>query len=233
MQSRRTRPSAQKRSTKSTSQEMSSAEIMHHGAETNKGNTTHIIDRQTVQVVIIAVENISRMKHVLQSGKLATSVSCQTTSKKCADEKKQADRQVLQIDEDARNSSEEEYAWAICNSPKNKAARQSPMTAILINNINAKMMIDTGASVNVMDEATYDKIHKPTLMRHRGPRIMPYGGGTSLNVLGVCDVTLESKSAIQCHRFHVIKNAHGSLIGFTEAQELGLVNIVNKISSDW
>ena len=147
--------------------------------------------------------------------------------------KKQADRQVRQIDEDARNSSEEEYAWAICNSPKIKAARKSLMTAILINNINAKMMIDTGASVNVMDEATYDKIHKPTLMRHRGPRIMPYGGGTSLNVLGVCDVTLESKSAIQCHRFHVIKGAHGSLIGFTAAQELGLVNIVNKISSDW
>ena len=147
--------------------------------------------------------------------------------------KKQADRQVQQIDEDARNSSEEEYAWAICNSPKNKAARKSPMTAILINNINAKMMIDTGASVNVMDEATYDKIHRPPLMRHRGPRIMPYGGGTSLNVLGVCDVTLESKSSIQCHRFHVIKGAHGSLIGFTAAQELGLVNIVNTISSDW
>ena len=145
--------------------------------------------------------------------------------------KKQADRQVRQIDEDARNSSEEEYAWAICNSPKNKAARKSPMTAIL--NINAKMMIDTGASVNVMDEATYDKIHMPTLMHHRGPIIMPYGGGTSLNVLGVCDVTLESKSSIQCHRFHVIKGAHGSLIGFTAAQELGIVNIVNKISSDW
>ena len=51
---------------------------------------------------------------------------------------------------------------------------------------------------------------------------MPYGGETSLNVLGVCDVTIESKSAIQCHRFHVVKGAHGSLIGFTAAQELGL-----------
>ena len=93
--------------------------------------------------------------------------------------------------------------------PQEKAARKSPMTAILINNINAKMMIDTGASVNVMDEATYDKIHRPTLMRHRGPRIMSYGGGTSLNVLGVCDVTLESKSSIQCYRFQVIKGAKG------------------------
>ena len=88
------------------------------------------------------------------------------------------------------------------------------MTTILINNTNANVMIDTGASVNVMDEATYAKIRKPALVRHRGPRIMPYGGGTSLNVLGVCDVTIESKSTIQCHRFHVVKGAHGSLIGF-------------------
>ena len=78
---------AQQMSTKSTSHEMSRAEVMHHGAETNKGNTTHIIHWQTVQVVIIAVENISRMKHILRRDKLATSVSSQTTSKKCADEK--------------------------------------------------------------------------------------------------------------------------------------------------
>ena len=75
---------------------------------------------------------------------------------------------------------------------KNRAAaRKSPMTTILINNTNANMTIDTGASVNVMDEATYANIRKQTLVRHRGPRIMPYGGGTSLNVLGVCDVTIE------------------------------------------
>ena len=86
------------------------------------------------------------------------------------------------------------------------------MTVIAVN--NAKM-IDTGASVNVMDERTYEMNQKPALMRHRGPRIMPYGGGTPLHVLGVCDVTLESKSTVQCHQFHVIKGAQGSLIGFS------------------
>ena len=91
--------------------------------------------------------------------------------------------------------------------PKNRAAaRKSPMTTILINNINANIIIDTGASVN---EATYEKIRKSILVRHRGPRIMPYGDGTSLNVLGVCDVTIESKSAIQCHRFHLVKGHTG------------------------
>ena len=143
---------------------------------------------------------------------------------------------MRQVEPDSRtqhrlgDSSEHKYARAMHNLSTNKTtARKSPMTVIAVN--NAKMMIDTGASVNMMDELTYEMIRKPALMRHRGPRIMPYGGGTRSG--GGCDVTLESKSAIQCHRFHVIKGAHGSLIGFSTAQELGLVDIVNKIGSSW
>ena len=231
MPSHRARPFAQKRSTKSTSQETSSAEIMHHGAETNKANMTHRIDRQTVQSVYCGGKHQS---YETCPAKGQTCNFCLKTNhfEKVCRVEKQTNRQVSQTDQDKRNSSEEKYAWSISNSPKNRAAaRISPMTTILINNTNASMMIDTGASVNVMDEATYAKIRMPTLVRHRGPRIMPYGGGISLNVLGGCDVTIESKFAIQCHRFHVVKGAHGSLIGFTAAQELGLVNIVNKISS--
>ena len=76
-------------------------------------------------------------------------------------------------------------AWTMHDLPTNKTtARKSPMTVIAVNNINAKMMVDAGASVNVMDERTYEMIQKPALMRHKGPRIVPYGGGTPLNVLG-------------------------------------------------
>ena len=78
-------------------------------------------------------------------------------------------------------------AWTMHNLPTNKTTvRKSPMTVIAINNINAKMMIDTGASVNVMDERTYEMIRKPALMKHKGTRIVTYGGGTPLNFLGVC-----------------------------------------------
>ena len=116
-------------------------------------------------------------------------------------------------------------------STNKTTARKSLITVITVNKINAKMMIDTGASVNVMDERTNEM--KPALMKHKGPIIMPYGGDTPLNVLWVCDVTLESKSAIQFHRFHVIKGARGCLICYSTAQVLGLVNIVNKIGYNW
>ena len=149
----------------------------------------------------------------------------QTISRKFVGGKKRENKHVRQVEPDTRHplgdSSEDEYAWTMHNRPTNKTtARKSPMTVIAVNNINAKMMIDTGASVNMMDERTYEMIRKPALMKHRGPRIMPYGGGTPLNVLGGGggDVSLELKSAIQCHRFHVIKGAHGSLVGFNTAR---------------
>ena len=76
-----------------------------------------------------------------------------------------------------------------------------------------------------------------------------------LNILGVCvcvcvcvracvracvrvcvsDVTVEPNpsSTVIISIFHVVKGAHGSLILFNNAQELGLVNIVNKINAEW
>ena len=71
------------------------------------------------------------------------------------------------------------------------------------------------------------------LRKHRLPKLLPYGGGKPLGILGSCDVTIESKFAIQCHHFYVVNGAHGSLIGFNTTQELGLANIVSKINSEW
>ena len=72
---------------------------------------------------------------------------------------------VRQVEPDSRtqhplgDSSEDEYARTMHNRSTNKTtARKSPMTVIAVNNINAKMMTDTGTSVNVMDERTYGMI---------------------------------------------------------------------------
>ena len=116
---------------------------------------------------------------------------------------------------------------------KKTITSKSPMATVAVYNINTEMMIDTGASVNAMDERAYEIIHKSLLIKHGGPMIMPNGGGSPLHVIGVYDATLESKSANQCHRFRVIKGAHGSLIGFNTAQEVGVVNIINTIDRDW
>ena len=60
------------------------------------------------------------------------------------------------------------------------------MTMIAVNDIKVRMMMDTGTSVNVTDEQLYDTIQKSKMQKHRGPKLLPYGSGKPLDILGVC-----------------------------------------------
>ena len=62
------------------------------------------------------------------------------------------------------DSSKDEYVWVVDSwSTKGQNKGKSPMTMIAVNDIKVRMMVDTGASVNMMDEQLYDTIQKPML----------------------------------------------------------------------
>ena len=132
----------------------------------------------------------------------------------------------------ASSSDEDTYCYTIHDHQVNKV-NSGPLVSVRINDVWVdKIMLDTGASVNILDEKVYDAVGKPTL-RKKPTRLFPYGGVQPLHVLGVCELTVETKSQIQCHQFYVVKGAHGSLLGYQTAQDLKLVNIVNTISEHW
>ena len=91
-------------------------------------------------------------------------------------------------------------------------------------------MIDTGASVNILDENTYSQIGKPKLNKRDPIHLMPYGGGKPLTVMGRCAVMVETKRNIQCHEFHVVTGDNGTLLSCATATELGLIEITNKVT---
>ena len=102
-----------------------------------------------------------------------------------------------------------------------------PTSTLTLNGIKSEILLDTGASVNILDECTYEHIGKPALTKHVKPKLYPYGGGKPLNLIGKCVVTIETKSMIDCHDLYVVKGHHGSLIGFDTAHQLKLIQINN------
>ena len=52
-----------------------------------------------------------------------------------------------------------------------------------------------------------------------------------LDVLGQCNILVETKSRFQNHPFAVVKGDHGSLLGYQTTQELNLVKIVNSVDN--
>ena len=55
--------------------------------------------------------------------------------------------------------------------------KKTPKSTVKINQVKYSMLIDTGASVNILDEQTYQKIGSLNLQKKNIPPLYPYGVG--------------------------------------------------------
>ncbi|GAB1600597.1 hypothetical protein Ahia01_000337700 [Argonauta hians] len=117
-------------------------------------------------------------------------------------------------------STEHEYCFGV---------GKTPTVEINLNRKKVKFFVDTGASVNVIDEATAKSINaqmKPTQVK-----IHAYGSNQPLTVQGKISVTVNHKNTyLNRQTFFVIKSSvGGNLLGASLAQELGLVQFAFKV----
>ena len=111
-----------------------------------------------------------------------------------------------------------------------------PVRRIKIENCEVKVLIDTGTSVNVMDECIFQKLFANKVKLQRSTSVLCLfqtneNLSSPLMVMGKFDVVVESNMKIIPAMFHVIKwdtNAE-PLIGFQTAESLGLVVIMNAV----
>ena len=92
------------------------------------------------------------------------------------------------------------------------------------------MVIDTGASVNILDEATFSKIQdrKPrTTTSYK--QLFSTGSTTPLTILGMFDATNNTSST---STLHVIQGNYDSLLIYKTAMSLGVIEFhVNHIDT--
>ena len=87
-------------------------------------------------------------------------------------------------------------------------------------------MIDSGASTNVIDKATYERVRttENNLLKSNA-KIYPYGSNVPLDLLGKTKLKLQIGSKEHEINFEVIKGNGKPLIGRKSATELGLLHI--------
>ena len=141
----------------------------------------------------------------------------------------QASDPTTQTDQSSLDSSEEEYLFTIKEAATVCSIDKSPMTLVKLNTKPCKLMIDTGATVNILDNKTYKDIGSPEL-RKSDTKLLPYGGGRPLKIYGTCEIEVEAKYQYGVHTFYVVEGCHGALIGYKTATQLGLVKIIKQIS---
>ena len=107
---------------------------------------------------------------------------------------------------------------------------KGPYVDVKINNANMKLLVDSGSSVNILDETGYSKVGKPKInpKQRDGGKLVPYGEG-KITVLGTCNLKMETDKAYDVVRFYVVRGNSGSLLGFPTADQLNIIKVVNKV----
>ena len=109
-----------------------------------------------------------------------------------------------QIVADPDSSSDNEYMYAVnIESPVSKV----PTVSVQISGIMVNTIIDTGASIDILDEATYNKVHRHNniLLTPSLKRLFAYGLATQMKVLGSFRSLISIDNAQCVSTFHVLE----------------------------
>nr|XP_039260859.1 uncharacterized protein LOC120337204 [Styela clava] len=123
---------------------------------------------------------------------------------------------------------------SMCNCSNNN---NSAKVQLKINNVLCSMLIDSGASVNVLDYKTFQNLKsrssKPCKLETANIKLYAYGSRKPLSVKGKFHAVVTSKCG-KCINivFYVVRYAIGCLLSFKTASDLGILKIINSVSND-
>ena len=141
-----------------------------------------------------------------------------------------AQRRIRHVDSQqvASSHSDDEYLFTLTISHVRDVS--TPKTKVMISDVPLQVLIDTGASFNVIDGKTYQTIiksrqNKRISLSNTATKIYSYGGSKPLPVLGTFTTHVESKQKRTPATIYVIRGEHGCLLSYQTTTELDLISI--------
>ena len=133
--------------------------------------------------------------------------------------------QPLEMQESSDSESDDEYVYAV------NSGHSCPKVNIKVGGCQFKTTIDTGASVNVMDQSTFTKLNNVQLSKAKIKAFL-YDSREPVEFIGKFDATVETKQRITVATFYVTKTASsGNLLSSDTLQELNLISLhLNKLA---
>jgi hypothetical protein len=132
-------------------------------------------------------------------------------------------RAVHQLSEQtAEITSDDDYMFSIGD----RAGRKLPTATVTVNNDAVlEFLIDTGASVNCICEATLEKFEVKPCLEKPPSKIYAYGNKQPLNTVGVFRAQIAAKSKVAETLIYVVKGQFDSLLSYKTASDLELVKL--------
>jgi hypothetical protein len=108
----------------------------------------------------------------------------------------------------------------------------APMVNVQIHNQMIRVKLDTGASVNVIDEYTFNLFKPKPILRERNHPLYSYNSSTPLVLLGKFDAPIKYKDRVLVDEVVVVKRNHGNLLSCQTCMDLELVTILSEIKKN-
>ena len=124
------------------------------------------------------------------------------------------------------NSSDDDYVYAI----KNKNGDPHTKVTVNINNVPIQFTVDTGATIDLIDSHTYQQLQHKITLRKSHTKVYSYGSDTPIKLKGQFQAQIESKKQYTVSQVHVANGSGGNLLSAKSAQDLGLIQLINKIT---
>ena len=109
-----------------------------------------------------------------------------------------------------------------------------PRLQVRIGGTLVTVMMDSGASVNILDKNDYKRIRKENTqiqLQETSTHIYAYGATEALPLLGKINTTLELSSKKITTTFYVVNGSYGSLLSHATSVDLGLITIPQAINA--
>ena len=171
----------------------------------------------------------------------ANGKTCRSCAKKghfakvCRSRPQQQRRFVQQIADDPEQ--DPAYTFVIhseqtvlnTSSPSGAPLLPSPSCLVHIGGQPIFVLVDSGASANLLDEATYNSINHntqlPAMLHPPTTKIYSYGSTTPLPLLGSWSTSVHYKTTTISATFHITKGNSGNLLSCDTSQQLYLITL--------
>ncbi|KAK0135266.1 hypothetical protein N1851_028900 [Merluccius polli] len=126
---------------------------------------------------------------------------------------------------DSSSSEDDQYVFAV----NGEACTKHPQTHVRLNDIKVGVLIDSGASVNIISETVFNTLEPKPTMRAARIKIFSYGSDNALPITGVFECSVQAKDRNTEATFYVLKGNGHTLLSYDTASKLGLIKIINSV----
>nr|XP_054763090.1 uncharacterized protein K02A2.6-like [Lytechinus pictus] len=127
----------------------------------------------------------------------------------------------------AQDSTSEDYLFALGSSDE---SNQLLRVSVLINNVMTSVVIDTGASVNIMSKETFNTISQQELLLEPTDRqVYAFGANSPIDVLGKISLPVRHKTQTQTAVFFVTEHNGPTLLRLNTAKKLQMIAVTYNV----